>query len=107
MGTYEVEAFLDLARHNENVYLETTFAMSTAAEETMGFDPSTIADETLVELSGSVMYGSDFPNVPYPYRNERAELLARDLSEETIRDIFAKTAADYLGPDCESGSDLE
>ncbi|WP_247003506.1 amidohydrolase family protein [Halosolutus gelatinilyticus] len=97
MGAYEVGAFLEFARNNENVYLDTTFAMSTSAPDTMGFDPSTIADETLIELSESIMYGSDYPNVPYPYRNERAGLLDRDLPEETARDIFYRTAIDYLG----------
>lgn len=96
MGTYEVDAFLDLVREHDGVYLDTTVAMSTAAEETMGFDPSTIADETLIDLSESIMYGSDFPNIPYPYRDERAGLLARDLPRETVRDLFYRTAADYL-----------
>lgn len=41
--------------------------MSTSAEERMGFDPSTIADETLIKLSESIMYGTDFLNIPYPY----------------------------------------
>jgi len=102
MGTYEVEAFLDLAREHDSVYLDTTFAMSTSAPETMGFDPSSIADETFVELSESIMYGSDFPNIPYPYRNERAGLLARDLPRETMRDLFSRTAIDYLGLESES-----
>lgn len=97
MGTYEVDRFLELARENENVYLDTTFAMSTRAEETMGFDPTSIPDETFVELSGSIMYGSDVPNIPYPYREERAGLLERDLPEETFRDLFYRTATDYLG----------
>jgi predicted TIM-barrel fold metal-dependent hydrolase len=96
MGTYEHEAFFEMAREHENVYLDTTFAMSTEAEEIMQFDPSTIDDETLVELSDSIMYGSDFPNIPYPYQAERAELLGRDLPEDVFRDIFYRTAADFL-----------
>ncbi|MFC4248393.1 amidohydrolase family protein [Natribaculum luteum] len=99
MGTYEVDRFLEFAREYDNVYLDTTFAMSTSAEETMGFDPSTIPDETFVELSESIMYGSDFPNVPYPYRNERVGLLDRDLPADVARDVFYRTAADYLGLD--------
>lgn len=99
MGTYEVSAFVEMAREHDNVYLDTTFAMSTEAEETMGFDPSTIADATFVELSDSIMYGSDFPNIPYPYRAERAELLERDLPEDTYRDIFYRTATEFLGVD--------
>lgn len=97
MGAYEADAFLELAGDNRNVYLDTTVAMSAAAEETVGFDPSTIADETLVERSDSIMYGSDFPNIPYPYRAERAELLDRDLPPGTVRDLFYRTAVDYLG----------
>lgn len=97
MGTYEVSAFVGMAREHDTVYLDTTFAMSTEAEETMGFDPSTIADATLVELSDSIMYGSDFPNVPYPYRAERAQLLGRDLPEDAYRDIFYRTATEFLG----------
>ena len=101
MGTYEVSAFVEMAREHDTVYLDTTFAMSTEAERTMGFDPSTIADATLVELSDSIMYGSDFPNVPYPYRAERAELLDRDLPENAYRDIFHRTATEFLDLDDE------
>ncbi|SDJ21129.1 hypothetical protein SAMN05216226_101151 [Halovenus aranensis] len=97
MGTYETEAFLAFAREYDNAYLDTTFAMSTRAEQTMGFDPGSIPDETFVELSASIMYGSDLPNIPYPYREERAELLGRDLPKETYRDLFFGTAKEYLG----------
>jgi hypothetical protein len=99
MGTYQVEAFLREARDSENVFLDTTFAMSSVAEQYMDFDPSTIPDETLIELSGSIMYGSDYPNIPYPYERERAHLLERDLPAETYADIFARTARRFLaGP---------
>jgi len=97
MGTYEVDAFLALTREHDNMYLDTTFAMSTAAPETMGFDPTSIPDAVFVELSGSIMYGSDLPNIPYPYRAERAGLLDRDLPGETFRDLFYGTAREYLG----------
>lgn len=97
MGTYEVDRFIAIAREYDTVYLDTTFAMSAVAEEYMDFDPATIADETLVELSDSIMYGSDFPNIPYPYEHERAHLLARDLPADVQRDIFAGTARRFLG----------
>lgn len=97
MGAYEVDAFCELARTHENVFLDSTFAMSAVAEQYMEFDPSSVADETLVELSESVMYGSDFPNIPYPYQKERAHLLDRDLPDEVERDIFSRTARRFLG----------
>lgn len=96
MGTYQHEEFIQLARERDNVYLDTTFAMSAQAKQTMGFDPRTISNETFIELSGSIMYGSDFPNIPYDYREERADLLDRELPDEVFRDIFYHTSQDYL-----------
>jgi predicted TIM-barrel fold metal-dependent hydrolase len=96
MGAYEVTAFCDLARTHDNVFLDTTFAMSAVAEEYMEFDPASVADETLVDLSDSIMYGSDYPNIPYPYENERAHLLSRKLPTEVQRDIFSRTARRFL-----------
>ncbi|ELZ43182.1 amidohydrolase 2 [Halorubrum coriense DSM 10284] len=99
MGTYEIEAFLNLARDNDNVFLDTTFAMSSVAKTYMDFDPTTVSDDTLAELSTSIMYGSDYPNIPYPYAREREHLLSRDLSVEVQRDIFSRTAQRFLGND--------
>jgi len=99
MGTYEVDAFVELARDNGNVFLDTTFAMSSVAETYMEFDPATVADETLIELSESVMYGSDYPNIPYPYAREREHLLARDLPVEAQRNMFSRTARRFLDGD--------
>lgn len=102
MGTYEVAEFVEMAREHDNIYLYTTFAMSTEAERTMEFNPSTIEDAALVELSESITYGSDLPNIPYPYRAEREELLNRELPEETYQDMFYSTATEFLGLDGES-----
>ncbi|MFD1586137.1 amidohydrolase family protein [Halorientalis brevis] len=97
MGTYEVDRFLEFAREHDQVFLDTTMAMSPRSPEAIGFDPSTIADETLVELSESIMYGSDFPNIPYAYEQERAGLLARDLPQSALRDLFWRSATQFLG----------
>jgi predicted TIM-barrel fold metal-dependent hydrolase len=99
MGTFEHEAFLDLVREHDNAFLDTSFAMSTATaeNETVQFDPAEIPDATLEELSGRIMYGSDYPNIPHDYGAERAGLLARGLTHGTVRDLFARTAERFLG----------
>jgi predicted TIM-barrel fold metal-dependent hydrolase len=97
MGTYEVEEFVALAREYDSVYLDTSFAMSSVAGKYMGFDPTTISDATLVDLSESIMYGSDYPNIPYPYEREREHLLSRDLPADVQRDIYRETATRFLG----------
>jgi hypothetical protein len=96
MGTYDAEQFLAIAEDFDNVYLDTTFAMSSAAEQYMDFDPTTIADARIEALSEFIMYGSDYPNIPHDYAAEREHLLSRDLSEATYRDIFYRTAEAFL-----------
>lgn len=97
MGVYDVEEFLGLAREYDSVFLDTTFAMSSVAEKYMDFDPSTITDETLIDLSESIMYGSDYPNIPYSYEREREHLLSRDLPSAVHRDLFCDTAKRFVG----------
>ncbi|WP_227377385.1 amidohydrolase family protein [Haladaptatus halobius] len=97
MGTYEVTEFLEFTRRHDQVFLDTTMALSPRSADVLGFDPATIPDEALTSLSRSVMFGSDFPNLPYPYAEERRGLLDRDLSESTYRDVFRRTAERFLG----------
>ena len=97
MGTYDWEAFVGLARDTDRVFLDTSFAMSTAASGHMPFDPGEIPNAVFEDLAGQVMYGSDYPNVPHPYRAERAGLLARELSDAAYRQLFVGAADRFLG----------
>ena len=96
MGAYETDRFLDLAREHEQVFLDTTMAMAADAPTYFDFDPDSVSDEALVELSGSVMFGSDFPNIPYDYGRERAHLVDRDLPREAQRALFDGAADRFL-----------
>lgn len=97
MGTFEHEAFIETARGNENVFLDTCFAMSTAVGDSMAFDPEEIGDEVFEELAGQIMFGSDYPNIPHPYASEREGLLERDLSDEAFDELFRGAAERFLG----------
>ncbi|WP_435076041.1 amidohydrolase family protein [Halococcus sp. AFM35] len=96
MGAFQTEGFLALVADHDNAFLDTSFAMSTEAAEHLGAEID-VSDDRLEALSESVFYGSDYPNIPYPYECERAGLLDRDLSESAFRDIFAWTAERFLG----------
>jgi predicted TIM-barrel fold metal-dependent hydrolase len=96
MGTYETEAFLDVLRDHDNAFLDTSFALSTAAQGVMDFDPSSVADEVFETFAGRIMYGSDYPNVPYPYEAEYVEHLERDLSAAASEALFAGAADRFL-----------
>jgi predicted TIM-barrel fold metal-dependent hydrolase len=97
MGTFDWEAFVDLVRERESVYLDTCFAMATVIGEYVDFDPATVPNAVFEELAGRVMYGSDFPNMPHEYVPEREELLERDLSSEAFEALFRGAAKNFLG----------
>jgi hypothetical protein len=96
MGAFETDAFLALVADHDTAFLDTSFAMSTEAADHLGTELD-IADERLEAVSASIFYGSDYPNIPYPYDCERAGLLERDLSETAFRDIFRHTAERFFG----------
>lgn len=97
MGAFEVDRFLVLARDHDQAFLDTTMALSPHTPEYLGSDPTAVDDADLEALAGSVMYGSDYPNLPYPYRAERAGLLDRDLSPDAYRALFRDAAERFLG----------
>ncbi len=97
MGTYQHEAFVETARGDENVFLDTSFAMSAVADRYADFDPAVIEDAVLEDLAGRVLYGSDFPNAPYDYDLEFEGLLARDLSDAAVEALFRDAAERFLG----------
>lgn len=43
-----------------------------------------------------IMYGSDFPNIPYAWDRELKELNAAGISEDTLEKISNKNAADFF-----------
>jgi hypothetical protein len=98
MGTFEHEAFVDLARDEPNVFLDTCFAMSTAVGDYVDFHPDRVDDAVFEDLAGQVLYGSDYPNFPHELVDERANLLARDLSTDAFDALFRGAARRFLGP---------
>lgn len=97
MGTFEHDAFIETARADENVYLDTSFAMGTVADRYLEFDPLSIDDAVFEDLAGRIMYGSDYPNVPHSYEREYEGLVRRPLSESTFEALFRGAAERFLG----------
>ncbi|GBC61220.1 amidohydrolase [Desulfonema ishimotonii] len=46
--------------------------------------------------SDRIMYGSDFPNIPYAWDRELKELKAAAISRDALEKISAKNAADFF-----------
>ena len=97
MGAFQTRAALRLLDHYPRLYLDTTMALTPASTPFTGIDPAVVRDEDLVAHAERILFGSDFPNLPYPYEEERRGLWARDLPPDVYRRIFAENARVFFG----------
>lgn len=106
MGAFEFDRFFDMARRYPNLYLDTSvnFIDAGVMRELVGkreFPPLEVpADfdrEVLLELSDRLLFGSDYPNIPYAYDDCIQSILALDLGEEFNRAVFFENARRLLG----------
>jgi hypothetical protein len=93
MGAFETRRALQLLDHHPNLHLDTTMALTAASVPYTGIDPGVVRDGDLVRHADRILFGSDFPNLPYPYEEERRGLWARDLPLDVYRKIFYENAA--------------
>ncbi len=96
MGAYETELAFGLVERFPNLYLDTTMAMTPASVPYMEIEPGRVAGETLCRFADRILFGSDFPNLPYPYEEERRGLWDRDLPLEVYQKIFYRNAVRFF-----------
>lgn len=91
MGAFEYEKFLKLLDKHENLYLDTA----------MIFIPNNIFPERITKRPNSgdllsyqdrILFGSDFPNIPYDYKFSTEGLLGLDLPKDFYNDVFFENA---------------
>ncbi|WP_280232817.1 amidohydrolase family protein [Nocardia cyriacigeorgica] len=91
MGMPEYSEFLDLAERYPGVHLDTTMAFTDFSEEEVPFPA---ADRPRLRAFGDrIMFGSDFPNIPYPYHHAVAALERLDLGDDWLRAVCHDNAA--------------
>ncbi len=95
MGGYEYEAFFQIVEQYPNVYLDT--AMVFPPKEARLFveedSPGSIVGENrllsfMEQNSRKILFGSDFPNIPYDYKTSIDAFLKLNLSREAFENIF-------------------
>ena len=59
--------------------------------------PADVTDGDLVRWQDRIVFGSDFPNTPHPYHDERGPIWERPLPETVHRKIFHDNAHRLLG----------
>ena len=94
MGTPEYADFLELTARHEGVHLDTTMAFTDFTEERSPYPRDLLP--RLRDLGDRVLFGSDFPNIPYTY-DVAVDALARlDLGDDWLRAVLHDNAARLL-----------
>ncbi|WEV78593.1 amidohydrolase family protein [Janibacter cremeus] len=96
MGMPDYGEFLDICAEHPRVHLDTTMAFTAFTEEATPF-PSDRLDD-LRALGDRVLFGSDFPNIPYPYLEAVDAVIGLGLGDEWVRGVLHDNAARLLGP---------
>jgi predicted TIM-barrel fold metal-dependent hydrolase len=99
LGAHDHAAFLAMTDEYPNLYVDTTMALAPIASRYVGAEPHAVPTETLVRHQDRLMFGSDFPLLPYPYEEERAWAVTRGLPAAVQRKIFYENARRFLGLD--------
>ena len=91
MGAFEYKKFLNLLDTHENIYLDTTmiYIPNNIFNERENTRPN---HEELLSYQDRILYGSDFPNIPYEYERSTQGLLELDLSRDFYENIFYNNA---------------
>lgn len=91
MGADDTADYLRLMPRYPNLYLDTTMAFSTVSP--MRID---VTAEDIESHADRILYGTDYPNTPYPYESEATGLRALGLSARAMRQIFRDNAMALL-----------
>lgn len=90
LGADEFDEYAALLERHENLWLDTTMAVS-------GFFPAD-APASLVERHASrLLYGSDFPNLPYAWDRELKRLVDRPFAPAERKALFSGNARRVFG----------
>lgn len=95
MGMPEVAEFMDLAEGYPSVMLDTTMAFV----DFWGRPPDPAIVRRLPELQERVLFGTDFPNIPYDYAHQVEVLQRLDLGDAWMRDVLWNNGARLFGTD--------
>jgi predicted TIM-barrel fold metal-dependent hydrolase len=92
MGAPEHEEFLGYVERYRNVYVDTTMCFVRWFEHSV--DPPA---QRVASLGEKILFGTDFPNIPYPYARQLQALVELGLGETWLRAVCWHNAARLFG----------
>jgi hypothetical protein len=90
MGMPEYGDFLDLAASHEDVHLDTTMNFTAFSDELMPMPAEQV--RRLGDFGDRILFGSDFPNIPYPYLEALEAVTGLGLDESWQRAVLHDNA---------------
>lgn len=84
LGMPEISEFLDIAERHERVRLDTTMAFVDFWDQPVAPD----VHSRLLALQDKVLFGTDFPNIPYAYAHQIEALERLGLGDEWMRAVL-------------------
>jgi predicted TIM-barrel fold metal-dependent hydrolase len=95
MGMPEYDEFLGFAERYQNVFVDTTMCFVDFHAD--GARLGAALAPRLAALQPKVLFGADFPNIPYEYAHQIEALARVGLGDEWLRDVCWRNAARLLG----------
>jgi hypothetical protein len=97
MGMPEYADFMDICENSADVRLDTTMAFTPFVDELMPFPSSQL--NRLRDLGDRILFGSDFPNIPYSYADAMRSLTRLPgIDDAWLRGVFYENAAALFSP---------
>lgn len=93
MGAPEYREFLELADKYEEVRLDTTMAFTDFMNKLASFPPELLPTLREAGERGDVLFGSDFPNIPYPFIEQIESLQRLNLGDDFMRRVLHDSGA--------------
>ena len=97
-GADDFNGFFDLMGEFKNLWTDNTMALS-------GFFPGTIPVDRILQYQDRIVYGSDFPNIPYDMMTEINAIKTLNLGKETEDKLLFKNALRLFGDSPDAGQD--
>lgn len=94
MGAMEFDDYLSIAEDYDSVYLDTTMVF--VGFSACGQFPQASLNR-LQKLAGRVLFGSDFPTIPYAYSHAVEGILSLPFSADEKKGILGENAAALFG----------
>ena len=88
LGADEFDAYIGLVAKYDNLWLDTTMTLA-------GYLPMNYFPKLTEMRADRIMFGTDFPNLPYAWDREVRRLIELKLSDDTLERILGKNALEF------------